>query len=136
MSSLSDGKPVLFDLFLIQSKFVEKTSVFLSSHGDLVEKCSVFVALGFHGPLQSGPRFLDSDLQIFGKNSVFCYSERKILEKTSIFYESDPVAHSELQIVDKNSVFRYSERNILEKTSIFHESDPVAPESVPASLQS
>ena len=43
-------------LVSILREFVEKTSVSLDWHGHFVEKCSVFVALRFEGPLQSRPQ--------------------------------------------------------------------------------
>ena len=46
----------ILTLFSILREFVEKTSVFHNCRGHFVEKCSVFVALVFEGPLESRPQ--------------------------------------------------------------------------------
>ena len=82
-------------LLSILREFVEKTSVFLNEYGHPAEKCSVFVALGFEGPLQSRPQDDVGDVALlmllstrseFGeKTNVFLYRHGDLVEKCSAF---------------------------------------------------
>ena len=85
-------------LFSILREFVEKTSVFLDFYGHFVEKCSVFVALGFEGPLQSRPQddvgdvallmLLSTPSEFGGKTNVFLYRYVHLVKKCSVFSPS------------------------------------------------
>ena len=82
-------------LFSILREFVEKISVFLDFYGHFVEKCSVFVALGFEGPLQSRPQddvgdvallmLLSSPSDFDEKTNVSLYRHRDFVKKCSVF---------------------------------------------------
>ena len=89
------GRVSILALFLILPEFVEEISVFLDLHGPLVEKCSVFVAFGFEGPLQSRPQddvgdvallmLLSTPSEFRGKTNVFLYRYVHLVEKCSVF---------------------------------------------------
>ena len=53
---LSNRNESILTLVSILREFVEKTSVFHNFLGRFAEKCNVFVALVFEGPLESRPQ--------------------------------------------------------------------------------
>ena len=74
-------------LFPILREFVEKTSVFLDLHGHFVEKCNVFLAFGFEGPLQGRSQDVVGDVALlmllptpseFGEKLVFFFTATSI----------------------------------------------------------
>ena len=85
----------ILTLFSILREFVEKISVSPNLYGHFVEKCSVFVALVFEGPLQSRPQDDVGDVALlmllstrseFGeKANVFLYRHGDLAEKCSAF---------------------------------------------------
>ena len=92
------GDVALLMLLSTPSEFGEKTSVFFYRNVHLVEKCSVFVALGFEGPLQSRPQddvgdvallmLLSTPSEFRGKTNVFLYRYVHSVEKCSVFSPS------------------------------------------------
>ena len=80
------GKVSILALFSILREFVEEISVSPNLYGHFVEKCSVFVALVFEGPLQSRPQDdvgdvallmrLSSPSEFDKKTDVFLYRHR------------------------------------------------------------
>ena len=89
------GNVSILALFSILRELVKKISVFLNLYGQFVEKCSVFVAFVFEGPLQSRPQDDVGDVAVlmllstrseFGeKTNVFLCHHGDLVEKCSGF---------------------------------------------------
>ena len=92
------GDVALLMVLSTPSEFGKKTNALLYRHGDFAEKCSVFVALGFEGPLQSRPQddvgdvallmLLSTPSEFKGKTNVFLYRYVHLVEKCIVFSPS------------------------------------------------
>ena len=73
-------------LLSILCEFVKKTTVFLDKYGHFIEQWSVFVALGFEGPLQSRPQDVVGDVALL----MLLSTPSEFGEKTSVFLPQRP----------------------------------------------
>ena len=77
------GRVSILALFSILREFVEKISVSPNLYGRFIEKCSVFVALVFEGPLESRPQDDVGDVALL----MLLSTPSEFDEKTHVFLD-------------------------------------------------